>query len=126
MEHGKNGLLSAVITGSLILLHGVPCFLKKCCQIRSFCLDLRLFLRPVVNDSVNHAVIIFHRHLCILEIVFRKKYRHIGKANAVHVIAGYHAVVELITPIAIEKGLRFAIREGGRTVGSGVVIEIEQ
>ena len=31
--------------------------------------------------------------------------------------------VELITPIAIEKGLRFAIREGGRTVGSGVVIE---
>ena len=33
--------------------------------------------------------------------------------------------VELITPIAIEKGLRFAIREGGRTVGSGVVNEIE-
>ena len=31
--------------------------------------------------------------------------------------------VELITPSAIEKGLRFAIREGGRTVGSGVVIE---
>ena len=29
--------------------------------------------------------------------------------------------VELITPIAIEEGLRFAIREGGRTVGSGVV-----
>ena len=34
--------------------------------------------------------------------------------------------VELITPIAIEKGLRFAIREGGRTVGSGVVAEIEE
>ena len=33
--------------------------------------------------------------------------------------------VELITPIAIEKGLRFAIREGGRTVGSGVVTEID-
>ena len=32
--------------------------------------------------------------------------------------------IELITPIAIEKGLRFAIREGGRTVGSGVVSEI--
>ena len=32
--------------------------------------------------------------------------------------------VELIAPIAIEEGLRFAIREGGRTVGSGVVIEI--
>ena len=34
--------------------------------------------------------------------------------------------VELITPIAIEKGLRFAIREGGRTVGSGGVTEIEE
>ena len=33
--------------------------------------------------------------------------------------------VELITPIAIEQGLRFAIREGGRTVGSGVVSEIK-
>ncbi len=32
--------------------------------------------------------------------------------------------VNLITPIAMEKGLRFAIREGGRTVGSGVVTEI--
>ena len=32
--------------------------------------------------------------------------------------------VALITPIAIEKGLRFAIREGGRTVGSGVVTKI--
>ena len=34
--------------------------------------------------------------------------------------------VELITPIAIEEGLRFAIREGGRTVGSGVVIEVDE
>ena len=34
--------------------------------------------------------------------------------------------VELITPIAIEKGLRFAIREGGRTVGSGVVTEVQE
>jgi elongation factor Tu len=34
--------------------------------------------------------------------------------------------VELITPIAIENGLRFAIREGGRTVGSGVVIACEE
>ena len=33
-------------------------------------------------------------------------------------------IVELITPIAIEEGLRFAIREGGRTVGSGVVVSI--
>ena len=32
--------------------------------------------------------------------------------------------VKLITPIAIEEGLRFAIREGGRTVGSGVVASI--
>ena len=34
--------------------------------------------------------------------------------------------VELITPIAIEEGLRFAIREGGRTVGSGVVTAINE
>jgi elongation factor Tu len=32
--------------------------------------------------------------------------------------------IELITPIAIEQGLRFAIREGGRTVGAGVVTAI--
>jgi elongation factor Tu len=32
--------------------------------------------------------------------------------------------VELITPIALERELRFAIREGGRTVGAGVVTEI--
>ena len=32
--------------------------------------------------------------------------------------------VELITPIAVEEGLRFAIREGGKTVGSGVVTKI--
>jgi elongation factor Tu len=32
--------------------------------------------------------------------------------------------VELITPIAMDQGLRFAIREGGRTVGAGVVAKI--
>ncbi|NLV59815.1 MAG: hypothetical protein GXY67_13795, partial [Clostridiales bacterium] len=32
--------------------------------------------------------------------------------------------ITLITPIAIEQGLRFAIREGGRTVGSGVVASV--
>jgi elongation factor Tu len=34
--------------------------------------------------------------------------------------------IELITPIAIEEGLRFAIREGGRTVGAGVVTEVRE
>ena len=33
-------------------------------------------------------------------------------------------VVELIAPIAMEEGLRFAIREGGRTVGAGVITEM--
>ena len=33
-------------------------------------------------------------------------------------------VVELITPVAMDKGLRFAIREGGRTVGAGTVTEV--
>jgi elongation factor Tu len=32
--------------------------------------------------------------------------------------------VELVTPVAIEEGLRFAIREGGRTVGAGVITQI--
>jgi len=36
------------------------------------------------------------------------------------------AEVELITPIALEKELRFAIREGGKTVGAGVVTEITE
>ncbi|MCH7568998.1 MAG: elongation factor Tu, partial [Deltaproteobacteria bacterium] len=41
---------------------------------------------------------------------------------------GYNITVEveLITPVAIENGLRFAIREGGRTVGAGVVTNILQ
>jgi elongation factor Tu len=34
--------------------------------------------------------------------------------------------IELITPIAMEEGLRFAIREGGRTVGAGVVAKIHE
>ena len=34
--------------------------------------------------------------------------------------------VELIAPIAMEEGLRFAIREGGRTVGAGVVAKIDK
>jgi elongation factor Tu len=34
--------------------------------------------------------------------------------------------IELITPIAMDEGLRFAIREGGRTVGAGVVAKILQ
>jgi elongation factor Tu len=34
--------------------------------------------------------------------------------------------VELIAPIAMEKDLRFAIREGGRTIGAGVVTEIQK
>jgi elongation factor Tu len=34
--------------------------------------------------------------------------------------------VQLITPIAMDKGLRFAIREGGRTVGAGTVTEISE
>ncbi|NTW02740.1 MAG: elongation factor Tu, partial [Oscillochloris sp.] len=32
--------------------------------------------------------------------------------------------ITLVTPVAIEEGLRFAIREGGRTVGSGVIIAV--
>ena len=38
----------------------------------------------------------------------------------------FQMTVELIQPIAIENGMRFAIREGGRTVGAGVVSQIVQ
>ncbi len=34
--------------------------------------------------------------------------------------------IELITPVAMEEGLRFAVREGGRTVGAGVVTKITE
>jgi elongation factor Tu len=34
--------------------------------------------------------------------------------------------IELITPVAMDEGLKFAIREGGRTVGAGVVTKINQ
>jgi elongation factor Tu len=34
--------------------------------------------------------------------------------------------VSLITPVALEEGLRFAIREGGRTVGAGVVTQVTE
>jgi elongation factor Tu len=34
--------------------------------------------------------------------------------------------VELITPVAMDKGLRFAIREGGKTVGAGTVTEVTE
>ena len=45
--------------------------------------------------------------------------------NAVRVdVVGIIMVVTLIAPIAMEDGLRFAIREGGRTVGAGVVAKI--
>jgi elongation factor Tu len=42
------------------------------------------------------------------------------------VMPGDHVnlVIDLITPIAMDKGLRFAIREGGRTVGAGTVTDI--
>ena len=35
-----------------------------------------------------------------------------------------NVVIELITPVAMDEGLKFAIREGGRTVGAGVVTKI--
>jgi elongation factor Tu len=37
-----------------------------------------------------------------------------------------NVVIELITPVAMDEGLKFAIREGGRTVGAGVVTKIVQ
>ena len=44
--------------------------------------------------------------------------------QSIRTVSGVQLVVELITPVAMDKGLRFAIREGGRTVGAGTVSEI--
>ena len=50
--------------------------------------------------------------------------RHPLKALDIQMLDFFHITVELIAPIAMEEGLRFAIREGGRTVGAGVVSSI--
>ena len=56
----------------------------------------------------------------------------LSKPGTIHPHTKFKGEVYVLTkdeggrPIAIEKGLRFAIREGGRTVGSGVVSEIEE
>jgi len=51
-------------------------------------------------------------------------WRPAGRAEMVMPGDNVKMQVELITPIAMEEGLRFAIREGGRTVGAGVVAKI--
>ncbi|MGT9838886.1 EF-Tu C-terminal domain-related protein [Klebsiella pneumoniae] len=47
-----------------------------------------------------------------------------GKRNIRHLATNIKMVVTLIHPIAMDDGLRFAIREGGRTVGAGVVAKV--
>ena len=49
-----------------------------------------------------------------------------GGAEMVMPADNVNLEIELITPIAMEKGLRFAIREGGHTVGAGTVTEVMQ
>ncbi len=65
-------------------------------------------------------------HNSISELLTLQALSHFQKAQKCMPGDNVKMEVELITPIAIEKGLRFAIREGGRTVGSGVVSEIEE
>ena len=50
------------------------------------------------------------------------------RMNHIRILPGDNVTVEieLITPVAVEEGLRFAIREGGRTVGAGVVTKINE
>jgi translation elongation factor EF-Tu-like GTPase len=69
-----------------------------------------------VNFSSNHASIHYRTR------VIKRTYASYanGSANSDNL----KFAVELIAPIAMEEGLRFAIREGGRTVGSGVVSKI--
>ena len=51
-------------------------------------------------------------------------HRDVGGYRAAGPGSGVTLTVKLINPIAMDKGLRFALREGGRTVGAGQVIEI--
>ena len=47
----------------------------------------------VVEDAVDHAVIILHGHLRIFQRVIREKTRNLLKSNPINVVAGYHAVL---------------------------------
>ena len=65
---------------------------------------------------------VFNYILYVLKNIYKRReflYENFQKAYF-----NIDMTIELITPIAIEKGLRFAIREGGRTVGAGVVDKI--
>ncbi len=50
--------------------------------------------------------------------------KEVFKRTKPHVNVGDEVEIELVTPIAMEQELRFAIREGGKTVGAGVVTKI--
>ena len=70
---------------------------------------------------------------CEYHIVFAPKYRRKVIYKQIRKDIGeilrklcHEMEVEIITPIAIEQGLRFAIREGGRTVGAGAVARIAE
>jgi len=52
--------------------------------------------------------------------------RPIGRGRVPALLAWSSVAAVMIVPVAIEEGLRFAIREGGRTVGAGVVTSITQ
>ena len=81
-------------TGLLMnLLDDLSGRFKQRCQTRSLGLDLRLFLWTIVDDAVDHPVIIFHGHLCIFQVIVRKKRRKLNKAHAVHIMRAYRTLL---------------------------------
>ena len=81
----------------------------------------RLKCRPVPIELPIGAEDTFRGIIDLMEMKADVYYDELGKDMPGDNI---EIDVDLITPIAIEEGLRFAIREGGRTVGSGVVTKI--
>ena len=93
MEHGKNGRLFARFRSLLIFLNDLSGRFKQRCQTRSLGLDLRLFLWTIVDDAVDHPVIIFHGHLRVFEVIVRQERRKLNKAHAVHIMRAYRTML---------------------------------
>ena len=73
-----------------------------------------------MKELTSSAVVVLEASLLIAEVVFAmdQVFQMVMPGDNVEI------TVELIYPVALNLGLRFAIREGGRTVGSGQITEI--
>jgi elongation factor Tu len=80
--------------------------------------NVGLLLRGVERDDVERGMVIAHPNSITPHRKFKSEVYVLGDSVNMN--------VELITPVALEKGSKFAIREGGLTVGAGVITEISE